>query len=228
MKKLFVYGLSIALVAGATSCGKSSKGKMANDWTISVWEQSSSYTDNDGDVTKTTVNATETTITIVDTDASGTSTTTNGTMNMNTYTIAKDGTWSSELQVTFVDAQTGFTVTQVSKMTASGTWDFLGGVGEFKKNERVVFNTLSSTDESSITVAITGGATTTDKDVTTETFADGENAQIFLIEESKGKELILKSEGANIYKNTDTPASGTVSTWSDSSTESLRMTMIQK
>ena len=228
MKKLFVYGLSIALIAGATSCKKSSKGKMANDWTVSAWEQSSTDTDNDGDVTKSTVTATETTVTIVDTDTDGTTETTNGTMNTNTYTIAKDGTWSSELQVTFVISETGFTVTQVMKMTASGTWDFLSGVGEFKKNERVVFNTLASTDESTQTVAITGGATTTDKDVTTNTFLDGENAQLFLIEESKGKELILKSEGANTYKNTDTPSSGTVSTWSNSSTESLRMTLIQK
>ena len=31
MKKLFVYGLSIAMIAGAASC---KKGKLANDWKV--------------------------------------------------------------------------------------------------------------------------------------------------------------------------------------------------
>jgi hypothetical protein len=204
MKKLFVYGLGVLFIAGsATSCGKSSKGKMDNNWKVTNWEDTRTETENNGDmtVTKTTSDGTTIKMETTSTPSGGspTVTTTNGTVQKLTYTIKKDGTWSQEIDVTFTSTFTGGSVSQQVQNTIEGKWDFLKGVGEFKKNERIVFNTTKETNKSTQTITIGGTPGNPSVSASTSEYADGENSQIFVILESKGKELKMKSETSSKY-----------------------------
>lgn len=222
MKKLFVYGLSIALVAGAASCKKSSKGKMSNEWTMSTMTQTSSDRDSNGDVTSSTMDITGGVLTIVDTDANGDVTTYTGTADAHWH-IMKDGTWDRTMTMTITSYTAGGTTVDVNLVnveTSAGTWDFLGGVdADFKKNERVVFNTTSSSSSQTFSF---GGTSSTD--VSSATYANGEMAEVFVVVESKGKELQLMMDTQN--SDTYTPDGGSAST--SSSTSSMSMTLIQE
>lgn len=198
MKKGIIYGLSILLLAGAAiSCRKTSKGKMSNEWKLDSYSSTETSTDDSGDMSTYSVEADESSITITDSETpNGGSTTTNtiqGTVNEFSFVINKDGTWERTFDITTTQSDNGITVTSNDKTTSSGTWNFLGKVEEFKKNERVVFNTLSETVDSR-TETTFSGSTQTDTSSETETYANGENSEVMLIVESKRKELQLKSE----------------------------------
>lgn len=222
MKKLFVYGLSIAMIAGAASCKKSSKGKMSNAWTMSTMSQTSSNTDSNGDVTSSTMDITGGVLTMTETDANGDVTTYTGTATA-TWTIEKDGTWDRTMNMALTSYSSGGTSVDIDLTmveTASGTWDFLGGVdGDFKKNERVVFNTTSTSSTETFAV---GGVSSTD--VSSNSYANGEMSEVFVIVESKGKELqlMMDTQSSDSY----TPDGGSAST--SSSTSSMSMTLIQE
>ncbi len=227
MKKLFVYGLSIAMVAGAASCKKSSKGKMANEWTVSSYVDETTTTYNDGSSSSTKTTGTETSFTTnTSQSASGVtiSGSTTGTITEYVYTIEKDGSWTSSKKTVVVDDEDpSYTETTTRTETNEGTWDFLGGVGEFKKNERVVFNTTKASWTESSVYAITGGNSTTTNTSGSDTYADGENSMVYLIVESKKKELQLSATGEN--SSSQTNASGTDT---DKTTTSNTMTLVQK
>lgn len=206
MKKLFVYGLSIALVAGAASCKKSSKGKMANEWTISSYESTiTSTTTNTGSPADTDVQSISSdgaTLTITSSSNGTANDPVTGTVNAFTYTIEKDGTWSSLMDITTTQTidigGTVYTATTNSKEESTGTFDFLNGVSkDFKKNERVVFNTLTSKTTTVSSSDIPGSSSSTDVD--DYTYAEGENSMIYVITESKKKSLILTSAENNTY-----------------------------
>jgi hypothetical protein len=228
MKRLFILGFSAALVAGGvSSCKKTSKGKMSNEWTVSSMKSESTGTDSDGDKTVTTISlegtsgTKETVFTI-----SGTSTTTkkSAVVTEMSYTIEKDGTWKSVNDVTWTTTFTGGSSSDATKTTTSGTWSFLSKnkSGDFKKNERVIFNTLA---EESATVSSTtvGGSTNSSNSSDKETYAEGENIMTYLVVESKGKELQLKSDSNGTSSAT---SGGTTSTSSNVGTQT--MTLVQK
>ena len=218
MKKIFLSVLSIALVAGTmSSCGKTSKGKISEDWNVTKIE----YTDSDTQSGTTTTSSSTTTIngttlTRVSTNG-GTTTTTNGTANKYTYTIKKDGTFEANTDVTYVTSGTGYTTTtnQVNKTT--GTWSFVGKnkTDDFKTNERVVFNTLSSTGTTTTTYT-SGSTSQTSTSSDTDTYKVGENSSIYTVKESTGKKLVLASEwdnsSSNINGSTTTTSSSKGST----------------
>lgn len=220
MKKLFVYGLSIALVAGAASCKKSSKGKLSNEWKMSTMTQESSDTDENGDTEKMTMTIADGVVTQVMTDAAGDKTTITGTVTTADWTIAKDGTWSRTLEMNFDTYSFGgndYDVDYTQKSEDSGSWDFMNGVSkDFKKNERVVFNTLMS---KSTTIDATSGTASTD--VSSETFGEGENSDVMVVVESKGKMLTLSSDEDN--SSSYTPDGGTASTSSSTSTMTIEL-----
>ena len=197
MKRIVIYSLSVLLVAGvAISCKKTSKGKMSNDWNLSEFSSTETETDNDGDVYTETITSDGTSITRTTSNTSNGSTSSNtvqGVVNDYSYVINKDGTWEETMDVTFTSTNSGTTTTENSVMTSSGTWNFLGKIEEFKKNERVVFNTLSET-MSNTTSTTFGGSTLTSSSSETESFANGENSEVMLVVESKRKELQLKTE----------------------------------
>ena len=220
-----VYGLSVMFIAGSVaSCKKSSKGKISNEWTVSAWEQTTTEKTTTGGSTDTEVSTVKidgTTVTVTSSTNGVADDPQTGTVNALTYTISKDGTWSSVMDVTFKTTfdvgGTTFTYTTNQKMENSGTWDFLNGVSkDFKKNERVVFNTLSAKTTTNNSSNIPGDSPSTDVD--SETFAEGENSMIYVIVESKKKELQLSSEENNSY---------TTDGYTSTNVGSTTMTLIQ-
>jgi len=219
MKKLLIGALSIALVAtSVTSCAKSSRGKMSNDWTVSSFKEVS--TDASGSNSQTrTVSGTETTISIND-DGD----VTNGSISKNTYTIKKDGTWEAAMDYSFSGTTNGVTVATTTTTMRSGTWNFIGKnkTEDFKKNERIMFNTLS--DKNTTTTKTTFGTTTqTSTSSDTDTYMAGENVVVYTVVESKKKELTLATDGKSTYSS-----SNGSSTTNGSTTSTSEITLVQK
>ena len=148
MKKLFFFVAVATLTTGTmVSCGKSSKGKMDSDWTIDSHTDKSTSTSGSGVTSTETVeyaNGKKTTTYV----SGGNTTKETATLNDAKWSIKKDGTWERTVSYTEVDTTTiggtNLIVTTNTTTIDKGNWDFLTGVGEFKKNERVSFSTLSS------------------------------------------------------------------------------------
>ena len=203
MKKIVLMSAAVLLVAGTmVSCKKSSKGKMDGEWTVESWTDRT--TDTSGGSTDTDeTKITGTTLTQTSTSGGSTETTT-GTVQEASYSIKKDGTWSRSIKFTTIDVVFGVTFTTAASTMSSGNWDFATGVGEFKKNERVVFSTLSETNSS-----VTTSSLPTQTSSSTQTYADGENSEIFVITESKKKSLSLEMKGASTYSTGGNSSSDT-------------------
>ncbi len=207
MKKLIFSALSIALLAGGiSSCAKSTKGKVSNDWKVDSYEVKTVDTDENGDQTITTTTMSgNTVVKRTENVSSGSSTTTtqSGTLNSATFKIEKDGTWTMQRDYSYtMTPSPGVTVTKNTVETESGTWSFVGKNKEedFKKNERVLFNTLSSTSTTtSVTTLGSSSTTTTTSD--TDTYMTGENTMIYTVTESKSKELKLSSEAGHTFSS---------------------------
>ncbi|MGV3612538.1 MAG: hypothetical protein ACO1N0_16385 [Fluviicola sp.] len=199
MKKIFICTLSVALLTvGLSSCGKSSKGKMANEWKVTEYNQTTTEMEANGDKTVSTTTMTETAATMTETTTSnGSSTTTTGTavVNANTWTIEKDGTWKATRDWTTSSTNLGITTTYRTTEMTSGTWAFVGKTkgDEFKKNERVIFNTLTS----SMTQVVTTGNGNPTTYSSNDTYKTGEETMIYTVTESKAKELQLEAEIGN-------------------------------
>ncbi len=208
MKKLFILGLSVAMIAGASSCKKTSKGKVSNEWTVSSYKSMDTWSDgttveNIKDAT-TYTNTTKGTISGVSYENIM-----KGTIATNTMTISKDGTWSSMSKYTEGTANgTAIPNPETTTEEYSGTWSFIGKnkTGEFKKNERIMFVVLESS---------TTDSNGTDKETTTDL-----EGSVWKITTSKKKELVLEYE----YVSTYTPAGGSTSTDKYNAT----MTLTQK
>ena len=103
--------------------------------------------------------------------------------------------------------------------TTTGTWSFLGKdkSADFKRNDRVVFNTLTSASTYTDSYTVTGGSTYTDNSSDSYSWATGENQATYVITESKKKELTLTQDGSSTWSDTD--AGGTTSGSSTSMSE---------
>ena len=228
MKKLIILGFSAALLAGGvSSCKKTNKRKMANEWTVSSLtdEETDLFSNGDKAVYTTTIADGKITSTDVSTNSSGTTTTTTtGTVKEYSYTIEKDGTWKSTTDITRSSTFSGGSNTGTTVTNTSGTWSFLSKnkSGDFKKNERVVFNTLKE-DVSFNGSYTSSGTTTTTAYSNSDTYAEGENSDIFLVVESKNKELKLSQTYDETSTNTNSGGT-TTSSYKGTST----MTLIQK
>lgn len=84
------------------------------------------------------------------------------------------------MNITFTSTTNGITVIENTVSVSSGTWNLLGKIEEFKKNERVVFNTLSENITNSTTIA-----GNTDSSSESYTYANREEAEIMLVVEFK-------------------------------------------
>lgn len=202
-KALFFVALATFTAGTISSCGKSTKGKMDGQWTIESYDATEVNTNNSGDkVThKTTISGTTRTESVNYSALPVMNTSSTGTINEAVWNIKKDGTWDKTITYT----QTSGNTTQKKTTAESGSWDFLAGVGEFKKNERVSFSTLSS---KSTTVSTTNNNSTTT--TTSDTYSEGEVSSIFVITESKKTSLKLQFEGNNV--NTDASGDKNTST----------------
>lgn len=216
MKKIIFSALSVALLAGGmASCGKSSKGKMSNDWKVTSYEQTETTVDEDGDKSVTTTSANESTVTMTTTDTpsggSSNTSTQNGTMNDHQLSIKKDGTFTWTRDVSVSQNTGGNTITSKTTYEQTGTWSFVGKSKDedFKKNERVLFNVLT---ESSTTTQTLNQTTQISSNTYKETYLTGENVMIYTITESKGKELQLEEERSNSSTSNSEVSTHTVST----------------
>lgn len=210
MKKLFFFVAVATLTAGTmVSCGKSSKGKMDADWTIDSMTDKSTSTSGSGVTTTETTeyaNGKKTTTYV----SGGNTTKETATLNDAKWSIKKDGTWERTVSYTELDTITfgGAQVITTTNTTVvdKGNWDFLTGVGEFKKNERVSFSTLSS----DVTIKTTQNInSTTSTDKYANTYLDGENTETYVISESKGKSLSMTYTGSSSSTNTSGNSSTT-------------------
>lgn len=203
MKRLFYFAVASAMVATtAVSCGKSTKGKMDGEWTISSWE--SIRTELDGNDTDTYTDKIDAT-TYSSSHTSGSSTDTEtGTVNQATWNVKKDGTWDRTINITYVSGSVTNKITQ----TSTGKWDFMKGVSkDFKNNERVVFNTM---DTKTTTVQSIGSSSSTYS--SSDTYKDGEVSTVYVITESKGKSLKMTADGSNVSSSTSGSTTNTSTT----------------
>ena len=229
MKKTLILLFVAALGAGTmSSCKKSNTGKLSGEWTVaSLSETNTNTSGNPSTTSTTTVSSTDGAAVSIEsssTAANSTTTTMNGTVNTGTWTIEKDGTWSMIMDVTFSGSETGYTWIQSERETTTGTWSFVGKdkSAEFKRNDRVIFNTLTSASDYSDSYTVTGGSAVTSTSSDSYSWATGENQATYVITESKKKELTLTQDGSSSWSDTD--AGGTTS---GSSTLMSTMTLTQ-
>lgn len=210
MRKFFLGVCSIALVAGTmTSCGKTTKGKLSEEWNVAKIENKSTNISSSGNTTtnSSVITIDGTNLTRVTTNSNGTTTTT-GTVSKYAYIINKDGTFEIAIDVTYVTSGTGYTETTKQVRTTTGTWSFVdkNKTDEFKKNERVIFNTLSVAETNTSTLAYSGTTTsTTTSNSNSSSYIVGENSSIYTVEESTGKTLVLVRE----HSSSSTGSNGT-------------------
>lgn len=244
------------LMIAAPSCKKgendpfmslsSRKARVAGDWEMSNYMQSTMNTESDGDYQGTETTYANGVLTTVSTDYDSgsqttTTTTTTTTINEATYTFNKDGTWSSVFNTTSSTSSTilGYTTvsTTVQTSSESGNWSFLGkvkaGDETFKNKERMSTSTLMSSGSSQTTHVTTEDAnpsnqTTTVDDLNawTNTYSSGEVDMTWEIDQLKGKEMIVKMSEANSGTWSNTPDGGSTTTWTnDDYTSSTTITM---
>lgn len=176
MKRIITNALGVLFLATVVaSCGKSTKGKMINDWKITGFTQ---QVNDDGD--SYSINMSNTTYTYTTNN-----TTKSGTVSQADFIIKKDGTWTRTIVVNTPESSGSTITTNVD----SGTWSFIGKTkgDDFKKNERVIFNILKSSETD-----VFGGNTQAYND----TYLVGQNQEIYTITESKAKSLKLESKMA--------------------------------
>ena len=220
MKKLIFSALSIALLAGAmTSCGKTTKGKLSNDWKFESFNIKSVDTQENGDYTVGTATSSGSTITITAQEFSNGSSSpmvsSTGTVTDPTFKINKDGTWRIDRTLSFTDNSTvGETKTTTSVQMDSGTWSFIGKNKEedFKKNERVLFNTLATSNNSTEVKTIGNSPSITTTSSTSKKFKLGELATIYIVKESKRKELELTTEASSSTTTSNGSSSNVIET----------------
>jgi hypothetical protein len=216
MKKLIIVGFSAALLAGGvTSCKKTSKGKMANEWSVSAYTSESKTTSNNGDVNNTTKTLDGTTLKTVtsSTPNGGTTTSTERSLTVDefTYTIEKDGTWKRTKNTTYTGLDSTYNnltlqhdvynVVEVKTNSVTGVWNFIGksSTEEFKKNERVIFNVLTEDLKNSRTEGTDPTVSSSDS----YTYVAGQEVEFYTVVESKSKELQLMTdtEFTNVDEN---------------------------
>ncbi len=192
MRKIVSYTLSVAfLVAGMSSCAKSTKGKVTNEWRVVSYLKNYSFSNEGGQSASTVTNMTENSFTDESVISNGGMSVTNnnyGTVNAHLLTIKKDGTWSSTVDLTY---DMGGSSNQQRNITEqSGTWTFVGKTkgDDFKKNERFLLNIL--TEKKTSNQIINQVVVSTYE--SNETYLTGENVQIYTIKESKKKEMELE------------------------------------
>ncbi|MCT4580399.1 MAG: hypothetical protein N4A35_03200 [Flavobacteriales bacterium] len=229
MKKGFTIGMIVILViSGVVSCKKTSKRKIANEWTVS--KMSSEYIDEGpGGLNKGRLSIDGNSGSSTDISTIGdTSITIDKTVSVKCYdyTINKDGTFSINNEMTWTrNADGGVVYVDVAKNEILGKWAFLGKnkTDDFKKNELLVFYTTAMNFKGTNTV-IENGTSTSSSSSKSITYSDHDYVSIYKVVASKSKELELLLESER--KSSDIGDNGAVIDRAYKLTESL--TLVQK
>ena len=218
IQKLVIALLVISAVLPACKKGaddpflslRSRKSRVAGEWTVSTLTDSRNSVKSGGSGSSN-YNVTE----VVKVDGSsysdtytesGSSDTENGTVSTYTIKFEKDGKWNSIFEYSVVTTNPSITHTVTTRTESSGTWNFLGKIGDAKNKENISVSTISEKITSTTQDTFTPGSTLTDVNVTTKTYAENENVEIWKLTELKNKEL--KAEISIGNSSTD----GTVTT----------------
>lgn len=198
MKRNTTLALSFALLAAiGSSCAKSTKGKLANDWKMSSLEGKEAGKNITGDqwifrtvMNENTINLTNEFYPVNDSVETSYS---SGIVNAYHFTIRKDGTWSRYREFVFPNS-TGSS-TEITE--ESGTWSFVSKTkgDNFKKRERVLFNVLESSETRTQVL---------NQEVVTDytehaSYISGEKMMIYTIVSSSKKQLELEMEAKMDY-----------------------------
>lgn len=176
MKKIIYYTTIAFTAAFIASCGKTTKGKITNEWRVVSYSEAT-----------------------VDGDTAYTLTAADAPSTPNNLTIDKDGTWTWKNGYTASGYIFGGSVyiTNKTSTTRTGTWSFIKKTkgDDFKRNERVMFNILS---ESTVKSQTSTSPMFPDTTVTTsQTYLTGEKLMIYTVTKSTKKELKLESESSH-------------------------------
>lgn len=260
MKKTILMFAAAGLLIATPSCKKgendpflslsSRKARVAGDWEISNFTQSTLNTESDGDTQGNETTYASGTLTNVYTDFDSgnqttTTTTTTSTLDQGTYTFNKDGTFTRTWNTTSSSSFTilGFTTTttNVNTSTATGNWSFLGkvkaGDETFKNKERIVMNVLNETGTSQSTDVTVEDANPSNS-VTTinplnawnNNYSSGEWQDTWELDQLKGKEMIAVMSENNSGTNSQTPNGGSTTTWTNdtyTSTTTVTLTAVK-
>jgi hypothetical protein len=251
MKNLFKTLIAVAIVSVTVqSCKKgeddpglslsSRKARFAGEWKIDTMEDAgtSVSTNNSSSSITTSTNVYTTKITgntYISTSnrtstASGSTastTTTNGTVSEATYTIEKDGTWSSVMTLkltsetdVFGGVSTTDAIDETMKIESSGTWQFLGknSSADLKNKEAVLLSTAKETTTYT-SVSTTGGSSKSEQ-ITTSTYALNENTEVWTLSQLAKKEMVANVTYDNTYTGKITFTSGSSSTTSNDGPDS--------
>lgn len=202
---LKIFTISI-LALNLYSCGKTTAGKVTNFWNIDSFStsQTISYSDISGSFTQISkTSGDDKNYTSFDGTGGGQI----GTIQIHTLNIKNDGTWELRFEYKTESNQYSSNITDKTILRQTGTWAFLDkdNTKEFKKNERIMLNTLKeelTTIETSIYNGISNPSQTNS---ISNTYLTGEKVTIYTIKESTTKKLSLSSEGNNTIQDTDSP-----------------------
>jgi hypothetical protein len=250
MKKAVLMLAAGGLMLVTPSCKKgendpflslsSRKARISGEWNVASYEWHNHQTDGSDSWTNTaSFDGTNVTTTWAQT-VGGTSTSGNGTdvitVSLADFIINKDGTYEMNWNQVEVHNDTDWggnpTVeTTTSSSWETGSWSFIGGAkDEYKKKERVVFNSTHSivTDQTTTVTDLGGGATTTsvgNTNTSDNTYEIGENATIYDIDMLKGKEMtwVMVSGGTDMWSSTSSGGT-TSSTTTSETTMTIQLT----
>lgn len=197
MKTTSIAILSCAFLAAAiTSCGKSTKRKMDNEWKATAYESTEQWENSAGDKYDYTISMSGNVVTEVATSSSASTNeitqVNTGTVNTHELEIKKDGTWTWTMDYTFGDSGNSSTKTRIQ----SGIWNFVGNTkgDDFKKNERVLFQVLN-TDSKNVDIQNQVVVNSAEEHIT---YTAGENTMIYTITKSTKDKLEMELESRHV------------------------------
>jgi hypothetical protein len=181
---------AVLLVTFISSCSKVTKSEVVNYWNVESYEMV--QTENIPGGTNTAImNIVGSKYNYIEDFFDKADTIEDGKVQYFLFTIKKDGTWVIEKDLIYTKSFALSTRRWVER--ESGTWSFLKKTkgDSFKKNERIIFNTLKKTYTKGYAGVGFG------PDNTNLTYLTGENSTIYTITEATNKKLKLELHKSN-------------------------------
>lgn len=242
MRKL-LFILSVILFSGviSVSCKKgeddpflsfrSRKARFSGDWTITMLDKRETITQGGTSVIVET-EIEEEGVTEITTSGSFRETRL-GRMDIGHYQFKKDGDFSYTYQITIIEnwrdtvywnSPTEYhyrdtTLTETRIFTASGTWNFLGNVDEYKNKERVILNFLKTNSEVELNYFIENrisedppndppfetvtNNTEIERTLSSQNYTEGGKTEIWRLTKLRNKEINAKTNYMNVITTTN-------------------------
>lgn len=184
------------------SCAKTTKSKLANEWKVVNYEETTidSVADNKGS-TITIIDASDVKITSSHTVQGITNENVrNGKVNNHIFTIKKDGTWELTRSYYSDSPEGQGIVRRTDTYKASGYWNFLEKSKEdgYSNGERILFQTLKDEMAFSVKKIKSGHPDTLlNQEKTSKIYDAGSNSLVYIVENSTNKKLSLVSENSS-------------------------------